>query len=87
MKIEKEIEITTEIDLDADDIREWMEESIGNCDLLYTDEYKEKMKAVKAKYYEKWMEIYWFLKNPYMELEGNDPMPPQSREDAKRYFL
>jgi hypothetical protein len=87
MEIEKKIDITVKIDLDDKDICEWIEERINDLDILMTDEAKEKMKPLKAKYYEKWMELYWFFQNPHLELKGKDPMPESSRQDAKNYFL
>lgn len=87
MEIDKDIEITVQIDLSDADIHKWIEERIADLDILYTDEAKAKMKPLKAKYWEKWMELYWFFQIPYAELEGKDPMPEQSREDAKNYFL
>ena len=87
MEIEKEIDITVKIDLEDKDICEWIEERISYLDILMTDEGKEKMKPLKAKYYEKWMELYWFFQNPTAELKGEDPMPESSREHAKNYFL
>ena len=86
MKIQKEIDMTIDIDLDDKDINEWMEERISDTDILMTDEAKEKMKAIKAKYYEKWMELYWFFQNPHLELEGKDPVPKETRGHCKTYF-
>lgn len=87
MKIQKEIDITVNIDLDDEDIHEWIEERISNIDILCNDEAKEKYKAIKAKYYEKWMELYWFFTNSHLEFQGKDPMPESARQDARNYFL
>jgi len=87
MIIKKEIDMTVDVDLNDQDIDEWMRERIGDVDILMTDEAKEKMKAIKAKYYEKWMELYWFFENPQFELQGKDVMSPGMREDARNYFL
>lgn len=86
MKIQKEIEMTIDIDIRDKDIDEWMEERIADIDILMNDEAKEKMKAIKVKYYEKWMELYMFFQNPHLELEGKDPVPPSVRESCKKYF-
>lgn len=86
MKIEKEIDIVVDIDLTDADIHNWIEERIGYIDILYTDEAKEKMKPIKAKYYEKWMELYWFFQNPHLELEGKDPVPHVVRDNCKKHF-
>ena len=87
MIIKKEIDMIVDIDLDDKDIHEWITERIADVDILYNDKSKEQMKVIKAKYYEKWMELYWFFQNPQMELEGKDPMPQSSRQDARNYFL
>ena len=86
MEIEKEIRINVNIDLEDNDICNWIEERISDIDILMTDEGKEKMKPLKAKYYEKWLELYHFFQNPTAELYGQDPMPEQAREKARTYF-
>lgn len=86
MKIEKQIDLTVDINLEDKDIHEWIEDRISDIDILYDDEFKEKMKPIKAKYYEKWMELYWFFKNPHLELQGKDPIPKEVRENYKNYF-
>lgn len=86
MIIKKAIDLTVDIDLEDDDIHEWIQERISDIDILYNDQSKEKMNVLKAKYYEKWMELYWFFKNPYMELQGKDPMPEEARKNARDYF-
>lgn len=86
MKIEKEINITIDVDLKDTDIFEWMEQRIDSVDILYTEEAKEKMKAIKSRYYEKWIELYWFFQYPGLELSGKDPVPSQVREECKVWF-
>lgn len=86
MEIEKEIDITIKFNLDDKDVCKWIEERIDDLDILYNNEAREKMKPIKAKYYEKWMELYWFFQNPISELEGRDPVPESTRKDCKNFF-
>ena len=87
MIIKKDIDMSINIDLQDKDIHEYIEERIADIDILYNEQSREKMKVIKAKYYEKWMELYWFFQNPDLELQGKDPMSEESRQNARNYFL
>jgi hypothetical protein len=86
MKIEKEIDLTIEIELSDKDIHKYIEDRLFYIDDLYSDENKEKMKSIKAQYYQKWVELYFFMQHPELALAGKDPVPEGGRIQAMRFF-